>query len=237
VDELLSKILEAHGGVERWVKVERLEIDFSIGGALLPLKGISPMQRDMKAIIIPKEQYVSFSPYGAEQGEGIFTGNRVFIQKKGKLLGELENARKETKSKILWNDLNLLYFLGYAIWNYCNTPFYFTWPGISARALSKIVLDDMECVQLEVTYPDGFHTHSTTQIFYYDLQKYLLRRMDYTAEVFNFPANAAHYCYDHKQFNGFTFPTTRDAYARLPGEIIVPFVKAMSGKLRDVLII
>ncbi len=40
MDSLLSKILEAHGGLNRWNKFERVEATIVTGGGFFPFKGI-----------------------------------------------------------------------------------------------------------------------------------------------------------------------------------------------------
>src|SRR5215831_10697842 len=40
----------------------------------------------------------------------------------------------------------------------------------------------------------------------------LLRRQNYTAEEFGKRANAAHYCFDHREFGGLVFPGRRRAF-------------------------
>ncbi|MFQ5898028.1 MAG: hypothetical protein ACE5JN_07255 [Candidatus Methylomirabilia bacterium] len=42
----------------------------------------------------------------------------------------------------------------------------------------------------------------------------LLRRLDYTAEVFGHWAKAAHYCWEHKEFSGLVIPTRRKVFPR-----------------------
>jgi hypothetical protein len=63
-------------------------------------------------------------------------------------------------------------------------------------------------VRVQASFPDDLPTHSKTQIFYFD-SNYLLRRLDYTAEVVGRWAHAAHLCGDHRDFRGIKIPTTR----------------------------
>jgi hypothetical protein len=66
---------------------------------------------------------------------------------------------------------------------------------------------------LRVRFPDDVPAHSREQVYYFDDQG-LLRRNDYTAEVFGGWAKAAHYCWDHERFDGIVVPTRRRAMPR-----------------------
>ena len=67
--------------------------------------------------------------------------------------------------------------------------------------------------RLAVTFPEWAHTHCREQVFHFD-ETGLLRRHDYTAEPIGNWARAAHYCLEHKSFDGFTLPTRRRVYPR-----------------------
>lgn len=83
-----------------------------------------------------------------------------------------------------WDDLHLLYFSGYAMWNYVSAPFYFASPEIAPVEIDNDLEDPIAAKWrvLEVTYPDDVHTHCKAQKYYSDA-KFVLRRLDYTADV------------------------------------------------------
>jgi hypothetical protein len=62
-------------------------------------------------------------------------------------------------------------------------------------------------------FPDDVPTHSRDQVFYFD-ESGRLMRLDYTAEAFGSWAKAAHYCFDHEQFDGILIPTRRRVFPR-----------------------
>src|SRR5207249_7819716 len=63
------------------------------------------------------------------------------------------------------------------------------------------------------TFPAGIHTHSSEQVFYFD-ERGLIQRHDYTAEPIGNWAKAAHYCHEHRTFDGLVVPTRRLVYPR-----------------------
>ena len=62
-------------------------------------------------------------------------------------------------------------------------------------------------------FPDGIATHSRDQTFYFDANG-VLRRLDYTAEVFGSWAKAAHYCLAYETVSGLLIPVRRRVVPR-----------------------
>ena len=151
----------------------------------------------------------------------VWTPNRVSVERAD---GAVLQSRDHPREKLLenaslkapWDDLDLLYFRGYALWNYLMAPFYFTWPGFSTREVESHKEAGQTWRVLEVTYPDGFSTHCKVQKYYYDNQ-YHLRRLDYVADVLN-AGVAAHYCYDEEKIDGVLFPMLRRAIGIRDGQ-------------------
>src|SRR5262249_13584775 len=70
--------------------------------------------------------------------------------------------------------------------------------------------------RLDVMFPPEIPTHSRKQTFYFD-ERWLLRRLDYTAEVFSRWAHASNYCFDYREMSGVMVPTRRRVTPRGPG--------------------
>lgn len=117
------------------------------------------------------------------------------------------------RRNIWWDDLDLLYFGGYALWNYVSAPFMFVRPGFGVEEIEPWEENGERWRRLRVIFPAGVATHSRQQDFYFD-EKGLLRRLDYTAEPFGNWAKAAHYCHYHREFSGLVMPTRRRVYLR-----------------------
>jgi hypothetical protein len=78
MNELLVRILEAHGGLERWNGYKKVDATIVSGGGFFPLKGVSqdPSPRHMTAWL--HEERSSVWPYGALDQRTMFTPDRVF---------------------------------------------------------------------------------------------------------------------------------------------------------------
>ena len=65
-----------------------------------------------------------------------------------------------------WDDLNLAYFSGYAMWNYLNTPFIFALPGFQTEEIEPWDENGEKRRRLKVAFPDHIATHCPEQIFH-----------------------------------------------------------------------
>jgi len=83
--------------------------------------------------------------------------------------------------------------------------------------------------------PPAFPTHSREQTYYSD-EAGLMRRLDYTAEVFCDLARGAHYCEAHKEFDGLIFPTHRVVFARRASGHPLRLVSLMEGWIDSVIV-
>ena len=232
---LLEKAINAHGGLDRWNQIEKLVVELRIGGNILAMKWRSPHTRQLKATIDPKKMYCRLAPFPKQGYVGIWEGNQVYIEKDGELVVEKTISRKNNGkvegASLVWDDLDLLYFLGYALWNYSVTPFVFLNPGFECKEL--ITNRDQKLI---VKYPSSIPTHCQEQVFYFNQSHYLCR-LDYTAEVFSKMAQGAHYCQQHKSYQGIVFPSKRVVYPRLPSGHIIKFFKVMEGFIDNVSIV
>ena len=112
-----------------------------------------------------------------------------------------------------WDHLDVLYFAGYALWNYLCAPFLFVEPGFVAEEIEPWDEETEQWRRLRVTFPPTVPTHCQEQVFYFDARS-LLCRLDYTVEVVGSWVRAAHYCFDHRAFAGLMVPTRRRVVPR-----------------------
>src|SRR6266566_1317659 len=126
---------------------------------------------------------------------------------------DARRAFADLRHKLWWDRLDILYFGTYAMWTYLASPFVFAREEFSARELDPWDEGDERWRRLAVTFPPGVHTHSREQVFYID-DRGLIRRHDYTAEPIGGWARAAHYCFDHRFFDGLLVATRRLVYPR-----------------------
>jgi hypothetical protein len=129
---------------------------------------------------------------------------------------DARKAFSTLRHKVSWDKLDALYFIGYALWNYVCTPFMLARPGFDIRQGESWREGGETWQRLHVTFPPDIPTHSREQTFYFDATG-LLRRLDYTAEVFSRWARSANYCFDYREMSGIMVPTRRRVTLRGPG--------------------
>jgi hypothetical protein len=187
------------------------------GGGLAPRSKRGRVIGDFEARCSTGEQRTVLSPYPRMGQRGIFDRTGVRIESDdGAILAERFNPRPRFpggRRRLWWDELDFLYFAGYAMWGYACSPFVFTWPGVSSREIEPWEEEGERWRRLEVNFPQEMHVHSREQTFYFDDQD-LLRRIDYDPEVFGSWVHSAHVCDEHRDFGGFVFPTRRRVYGR-----------------------
>ena len=218
MDKLASHIIDAHGGLARWRQFERLTADLEQGGALWGLKGQAGVLDTTSVTVDLKREHAAHSPFGSPERKSSFTPDRVeLIDAASGATETLDAPRASFAGHTLetpWNELQLAYFAGCAMWTYLNMPFLLARPGVIASPLADWTEKGETWQRLQVTFPDHIATHSTVQTLYVDADG-LLKRHDYDVEIAgNTPG--AHYVSDYVEVQGFKFPTTRRIFPRGP---------------------
>ena len=223
-ESLFQRVITAHGGSERWRRVKELHIGVRCGGAALAARFQRNAYRRYRAVVDTRRPMVRFSPF--KGAHGVFTPECVWIETDD---GQVRHARANPRGffpsgrrHIFWDRLDVLYFGGYAMWNYLCTPFLWQAEGIELAAGDPWQEAGETWQSLTVRFPPGWPTHSSEQVFYIDARGYI-RRHDYTARVIGSYARAAHYCEHHREFDGLVFPTRRRVYPRRRDNHALPF--------------
>jgi len=239
-NDLINRICNAHGGIERWLMVESIQMQMDIFGPILLTRFKSPWLSNITANIFTDKPYVSIHNFPEEGHTGIFDGFDVYIYNTNDKIYCERNYRNcdslKNKARLHWDHLDLIYFLGYALWNYNCSPFIFNNKGFECHQGEDYFEKDGSVLStLHVRYPGGIPTHSNQQIFYFD-QKGLLKRQDYAADIISPLAIGSHICEEHKTFDGLVFPTHRSVFPRLWNGKPLKAIKVMDGRFKNILI-
>jgi hypothetical protein len=162
----------------------------------------------------PRAIFPSFPKKGYR---GVFDKGEVRIEREdGQVVRSRSNAREvATRHTFRWDDLDLLYFKGYASWSYLNEPFYLLLPGFQVREGEPWRERGETWRRLDVIFPPDVPAHSRAQSYFFD-DRGRARRHDYSGEVFGPTRPAAQYLSDHRDFSGILVPTRRRVYPRRP---------------------
>ena len=233
----LEEILEAHGGIERWQRLEALEAEISVSGLLFITKRI-PVLNHAKARASTQKPHFTFFDFPRMGQAGEFLGNDevCIVDSDGQELAKRVNPRSAIRGPsrwFKWDKLDFIYFGGYATWNYLVAPFLFLRDGFEFEKMEPMETASGCWSRLRVTFPDNIPTHCRTQVFYFD-QNRLLRRLDYTAKVVSRWAHAAHYCNRYQNFHGLMIPTQRRVRPILFGNKPLPGPTLVAIDIHDV---
>jgi hypothetical protein len=215
---LAEHAIAAHGGMTAWEQVGEIVVQISSGGFAFASKLQGHAVRGVKTRVATSGQRVVFEGYPAAGQRGVLEadGSVRVETAAGAVTAAREHPRAafgDLRHRLWWDRLDILYFGTYAIWTYISTPFVFLREGYELRELDPWDEGGETWRRLAVTFPDGVQTHSREQVFYID-EAGLIRRHDYTAEPFGGWAKAAHYCFEHRSFDGLLLPTRRLVYPR-----------------------
>ena len=218
MSDLLETVIEAHGGLERWNRLDNVSARLIQGGALWELKGQPGVLDDVVVTASLHEERASHRPFGAADRHSVFTPERVAIETEGgNVVEALDQPRASFAGHTLetpWSTLQLAYFVGYAMWTYLTQPFSFTMPGFQTNELEPWDEADQRWRRLRVVWPSYLATHSTEQTLYFG-DDGLLTRHDYDVEISG-NTSAAHYVSDYEDVAGIRLPTKHRIFPRDP---------------------
>jgi len=216
MNELLARIIDAHGGMERWNGYEKVEATIVSGGGFFALKGMRQDSSPRRMNVWLHEERSSVRPYGAPDQRTMFTPARVAIEK---LDGTLVTARRAPRDSFAghqmstpWDPLHRAYFNGEALWTYLTTPFLLALDGVEVEE-TEPWREGLETWRvLRACFPGSIETHSLVQDFFFG-EDLMLRRHDDSVNIAGgFPA--AQLTSDYVVADGIRLPTKRRAYAR-----------------------
>ena len=217
---LLDDAIGASGGLSRWNELERFTLQLSIDGALLSRVGQAGRFREMAAEGLTGAQSVSFTGFADPSKCGLYQPDRVTIESpEGNVLRAWHNphqAFRDQAANVPWDDLYLVFFCGFSVWNYLTTPFLLAQPDVEVEELAPWYEHGQLWRRLRAMFPTTITTHSTEQIFYYD-DEGLQRRTDH--ELLD--GKVAQYSWAHQSFSGIVLPTLRRSLTLRPDGTVI----------------
>ncbi|MDH6465661.1 hypothetical protein M2302_005863 [Micromonospora sp. A200] len=218
MNQLLTEVIDAHGGMDRWTAYQKVEASFVSVGGLFALKGSIQDTTPRQVTVWLHEQRGSMLPYGAPDQRTMYTPDRIAIEKvDGTVVSERLAPRDSFAGHQMdtpWDALHRAYFSGYARWTYLTTPFLLAGDGVHVEETEPWKEDGETWRVLRAWFPGSIETHSRVQDFFFD-DSLMLRRHDYQVNIAGgFPA--AQLTSEHVSVDGISLPTKRRAYTRGP---------------------
>jgi hypothetical protein len=236
MSELLAEILEAHGGLERWNELERVDATIVSGGGLFPLKGVPQDSSPRRMTVWLHEERSSVFPYGAPDQRTMFTPGRVAVERlDGTLVAERHAPRDSFAGHQMstpWDALHRAYFNGYALWTYLTTPFLLAMEGVRVEETESWREGAETWRVLRAYFPGWMETHNLVQDFFFG-EDLMLRRHDYSVNIAG-GFSAAQLTSDYVTADGVRLPTRRRAYTRGPDRRPIPEMLMVSIDISEV---
>ena len=219
MNPLLARIIDAHGGMSRWQRYEKVEATIVSGGGLFQLKGIPQDSAPRRMTAWLHEERSSVAPFGAPDQRTMFTPERVAIEKlDGTLVAERHFPQDSFAGHQMttpWDPLQRAYFNGEAVWTYLTSPFLLAMDGVRVEEGESWQEGDETWRVLRAYFPASIETHSRVQDFFFG-DDLMLRRHDYSVNIAG-GFSAAQLISHYVTADGIRVPTRRRAYARGPG--------------------
>jgi hypothetical protein len=214
MSDLLRTAIDAHGGMNRWRRIDGIRIAGSITGAIWFAKSRGDVLKNVEFTVDTKRQLLTMD-FPGEDKRTVFKGDMVAVlNSKGEVTAKNDHAERSFDGHKLdtpWDDIHVAYFSGEALWTYLNTPFLYAQEGFKTEEISSITIDRQTWRRLQITFPSSIKTHARTQISCFGPDG-LLRRHDYTVDILG-GAQGLNYAYDYRSVGGIMIPTTRKVVA------------------------
>lgn len=215
---LLNEIFEAHGGLDLWQSIYSISLKLRFHGLAFASKFNRSGLLERNVQVFRRQCKVIFSDYPKKGYTGFFEHDSVSIEDpKGAKIIERTNCRDSFSSlqkTIYWTDTDLLYFAGYALWNYINAPFLLGYEGVTIKSFNEWTEKGETLYRLTAEFSDLIPTHCKQQSYYFN-KELLLVRHDYNPEIFSPYAKAAHYSWAHNNVDGIKIPFKRKVVPRM----------------------
>jgi hypothetical protein len=210
---LLHEAMRAHGGLDRWNEISSVQLHASITGAVWHLKGRPDVLENVTVTAETKRERLTMD-FPGQNRRTIFTPERIVVETAA---GTQIEARDDPISHFAgqdiatpWDDIDVAYFSGEALWTYLTTPFLYTYPGFAVEEAEPWLENGEELRRLNVTFPENIASHTREQVSFFGRDG-LLRRHDYTVDILGGTAGA-NYAFEYQTVNGIEVPTRRTIY-------------------------
>lgn len=209
---LLDDVIEASGSMPRWNRLQRFALHFSIKGTLFSRVGRAREFKELIAEGSTRTQSVRFTGLTRGEKSGTYGPDSITIENlDGQVLRTWLNPSLQFLdhgNDPLADDLHLVFFCGFSIWNYLTTPFLLARPDVTVEELSPWIENDQTWRRLRALFPPDIVTSSPEQIFYFD-ENSLQRRLDHDL----LGMQVADYSWAHQPFSDVVIPTRRRSLA------------------------
>ena len=136
----------------------------TLGGYLFEIKQHPNGLRTALVKVDARRPRTLIVPFPEQGKRGIYQEGKVWVQTDaGAMVEELPAPRAAYEGHerhTPWNDLQYLYFIGYAFWNYFTTPFLLALDGVICEEIEPWEENHQKWRVLRATFDSSIDTHS-----------------------------------------------------------------------------
>src|SRR5271156_6311879 len=138
--DLLKTAINAHGGLERWDRIQSVFVKASIGGAIWAIKSQTDALKNVEIIAQTRRVHLVMDFPGQDK-RTVFEPHHINVETaQGELVDERENPELSFEGQQLetpWDTIHVAYFSGEALWTYLNVPFLFAQEGFRSEEVAS----------------------------------------------------------------------------------------------------
>ncbi len=210
-NQFIDELIAANGSLNPWQSHRYLNLVVQFGGLAFQLKSksINPTQKFITIDI--REEKVHFQNFPGPNATAMWSPLLLKINAVKRIYNQKTLA--SIRRRFYWDNFDLLYFVGYACYNYFIFPYLLTKPYCHLKDVTDIIFNGSNVLRFHVKFDSTFPTHCSEQYFYIDSDGKLIRH-DYDPVFFMPWAKACHLCLDHIDVFGIKMPSHRKALPR-----------------------
>jgi hypothetical protein len=213
VASLLDRVIEVHGGVDRWKRLSDFGTDITLGGELCKQNGMEEMAHTSR-ILLSLRQHRTITLLPDQQGILFTEPNLIsFANSKGDQLYSISPREfiQYGKHHALSTLFRTAYFGGFFLRYAVMSPFLYADPGFVTEEVEPWHEQDEEWKVLKVTFPVEQALPFRVQYAYYGPDG-LLRRTRNATNLFK-GLDVVNYVKVYQTIDGIQMPTSREVFA------------------------
>jgi len=213
---LLSRVLNAHGGIENWNSLTTVSARVTVQGQTSPRKKPTPTHlpfnftawlHQERAIATPYEDSNAPVSDGLDLANPLLYDDRLFGSHRAFATGFAGREMRGMSERCLNHQVDLC-----ALWTYFTIPFLFLMPGVVVKEILPWKTGNEVWRGLRAKLPPYMATRNTVQECYFG-EDFLLRRHDYTLQEYG-GDTSAQYVSDFAGISGLSVARMRRSYLR-----------------------
>ena len=206
---LIDDVYAAHGGLDRWRRLDRFTVQFSMNGGQLEQRGRPGALKEVAAQGCTRKPWLRIAGFPAADKCVVYRPERMAIETLvGASLARLENplaAIHNVADDGRWDDFQVGYFCSVLLWNCLVSPFLLSEPGVELEEVGPWTERQETWRCLRAIFPGELGAIAQEQSFYFDGNG-LQQRVDYSAGDSGV-TRLAKYSSAHQVFSGIMVPT------------------------------